>query len=90
MATGCERSGRRTQSLLESAGVTVIVTPYSFAPPRSWPIAWRNQFFVFDALEAIHAITDPHDLIMLLDSDVVWTALELTDAVWAGSVPRAR
>ena len=32
--------------------------------------------------EVIHAITDPHDLIMLLDSDVVWTALERTDAVW--------
>ena len=73
---------RRTHSLLEAAGVTSLVSPYTLMPPPLWPIAWRNQFFVIDALEALNRATEPDDLITLFDSDVVWVARERTGALW--------
>ncbi len=71
------------RTMLELLRVTLHVRPYSFSPPSDWPAAWRNQFFVFDALEALVSAAAPDDLIMLLDSDVVWSNSERTPRLWS-------
>ena len=70
-------------AMLEFLRVTFYVRPYSFSPPSDWPAAWRNQFFVFDALDALVSAAAPEDLIMLLDSDVVWSNSERTQQLWS-------
>jgi hypothetical protein len=73
---------RDVRAMLERAGVELRVCPYSFAPPSGWPTTWRNQFFVFDALEVLAAIAASDDAILLLDSDIVWSGSERTAALW--------
>ena len=70
-------------ALLDSVRVSTQVAEYTFSPPRTWPEAWRNQFFVFDALGVLAASSSADDSIVLLDSDVVWTCSERTGGLWS-------
>lgn len=63
-------------------GVDTEVLPYTFAPPQTWPAGWRNQFFVFDVLQALGRSLDPSDLAVVLDSDVVWA--DAAASMWEG------
>ncbi|WP_347058998.1 hypothetical protein ABC795_01240 [Blastococcus sp. HT6-30] len=58
----------------------MTVVDYSYAPPSTWNAAWRNQFFVYDALVEIERWlkTDTSSAV-LLDSDVVWTGFAVDD-----------
>ncbi len=77
------RVAAEVSSILTQLGVIVRVQPYSFAPPTTWAPAWRNQFFVFDALDVLTSMASAHDLVLLLDSDVVWSGSDLTPAMWS-------
>jgi hypothetical protein len=70
-------------ALFESVRVTTRVCGYTFSPPRTWPQAWRNQFFVLDALGELAAASSSNDSIVLLDCDVVWSCSERTRVLWS-------
>jgi hypothetical protein len=65
-------------------GVRCEVLDYSFAPPTTWPPAWRNQFFVLDALVALSDMSSSDDDVVLLDSDIVWSGGAPSTALWEG------
>jgi hypothetical protein len=68
--------------LLDRLDVRRVVLDYTYAPPDTWPEAWRNQFFVLDVLADLAATLEPHDLAMVLDSDVVWSGAGRVDDLW--------
>ena len=57
---------------LDRLGVEVVRLAYTFQPPEGYFGAWRNQFYVFDAVRWLAAETADDDVAMLLDSDCVW------------------
>lgn len=73
---------RTVHGQLGALGVELHVVPYAFAPPKAWPNAWRNQFFVFDVLADLASRTSPSDLVLVLDSDVIWSGSPSTEAMW--------
>lgn len=73
---------RQVTELLNQLGVGSEVVQYTFSPPSTWPPRWRNQFFVFDVLERLAGVGDHHDLLVLLDSDVVWSGDSRTADLW--------
>lgn len=77
------RVAAEVSSILAQLGVIVRVQPYSYAPPTTWAPAWRNQFFVLDALDVLTSMASARDLVLLLDSDVVWSGSDLTRAMWS-------
>jgi hypothetical protein len=42
-----------------------------------------EQFFVFDPLDDLATASSPHDSIVLLDCDVIWTCSERTRGLWS-------
>ncbi len=75
--TACEVAG-----LLDRLGVRRVVLEYTYAPPPSWPNAWRNQFFVLDVLADLAARLEDGDLALVLDSDIVWSGAGHVDDLW--------
>jgi hypothetical protein len=71
------RVGRMLRRLVDELHVEWAVVPYSFNPGLDWSPAWRNQFYVFDALEYLTADSAPDQATVLIDSDIViWQSLE--------------
>lgn len=64
--------GRDLGAHLDRLGVEVVRLPYTFRPPEGYYGAWRNQFYVFDAVRWLTAEVDADAVGMLLDSDCVW------------------
>ena len=64
--------GHDLGGLLRRLGVEVVPLPYTFLPPDDYFGAWRNQFYVFDAIRwlADEVVEDGGGL--LLDSDCVF------------------
>lgn len=58
--------------LLREAHVRVLEVPYTHAPPANWPAMWNNQFFVYDALQALCDFYPKPATLVLGDSDMVW------------------
>lgn len=71
-----------TARLLDRLGVRRVVLDYTYAPPPSWPDAWRNQFFVLDVLADLARSVAPADQVLVLDSDIVWTDAGRVDDLW--------
>lgn len=69
-----EVDGRPVPALLDRLGVEVVPLAYTFQPPEGHFGAWRNQFYVFDAVRwlAREGGLDGDGVAMLLDSDCVW------------------
>lgn len=74
-------AAREVGRQLDLAGVERRVITYDFAPPAS-RIAWRNQFFVFDVLRDLSRRCDDDALILILDSDIVWSADTSAGKLW--------
>jgi hypothetical protein len=67
--------GISTEDWLQSHNVSIIRrVPLSRITPEGFWGAWRNQFYVFDALQALGKRYPEADVFVLLDSDCVWMA----------------
>ncbi len=58
---------------LKEHGVEVIVTPFTFKPPRGFHGSWRNQFYEFDIFNYIAGNSADEDLHLILDCDCIIT-----------------
>lgn len=77
------RTAQVVDDLLGALEVSRRVVPCEFAPPRTWHANWRNQFYVFDALNALNEQMRRDDLAVLLDSDMVWTRTLRARLLWS-------
>lgn len=73
---------RETVRLLTDLGVELRRVDYTHAPPATWQDAWRNQFYVLDAIGELASAVADSDQMVLLDSDIVWTGLPATEELW--------
>jgi hypothetical protein len=73
---------RQTARILGDLGVERRRVDYTHAPPPTWQPAWRNQFYVLDALRDLAGAMAESDRMVLLDSDMVWTGLPATEELW--------
>ncbi|WP_412068479.1 hypothetical protein [Rubrivirga sp. IMCC43871] len=64
--------GQPMAPFLDRLGVEIVRLDYSFQPPEGYYGAWRNQFYVFDAIRDLAERTPDDGVAMLLDSDCVW------------------
>lgn len=76
------RTAGDVAALLDRLEVRRVVLDYTYAPPPSWPDAWRNQFFVLDVLADLAQTLADDDLLVVLDSDVVWSGAGCVDDLW--------
>ncbi len=71
------RIGHMLRRLVDELSVEWAAVPYTFNPGLGWSPAWRNQFYVFDALQYLSADGAPDRATVLIDSDIViWRSLE--------------
>ena len=64
--------GHDLAALLGRWGVETVRLDYTFRPPEGYWGAWRNQFYVFDAVRWLAGRLDDDAVGMVLDSDCVW------------------
>jgi ABC-type amino acid transport substrate-binding protein len=76
------RTAQEVGALLDRLGVRRVVLDYTYAPPPTWPDAWRNQFFVLDVLADLAEVLADDDVLVVLDSDVVWSGAGRVDDLW--------
>lgn len=80
--THASQVAAEVRALLQRLGVEVITLPYHHEPPRSWPAAWRNQFFVLDVLTWAADELTSEDRLLVLDSDVVFSGSPRMRGLW--------
>jgi|GEM_PF-125306 len=70
-------------AFLDGLGVEVVPLPLTYHTPEGYYGAWRNQFYVFDAVAHLAGRLADDDRCVLLDSDCVWvrSADALAEAV---------
>ena len=64
--------GHDLGAFLDRLGVEVVRSAYTFQPPEGYFGAWRNQFYVFDAVRHLAGRLADDAVGMVLDSDCVW------------------
>jgi len=74
--------GGKVIQLLSELNVEIIELKYKYAPAAQQK-KWRNQFFVLDVIEYLILNSKIEDLILILDSDIVWTGNGDNKAFWA-------
>ena len=73
--------GGKVMQLLSHLNVEIIQIEYKYAPATEQK-KWRNQFFVLDVIEYLTKNSNLEDLILILDSDIVWTGNGDNNAFW--------
>lgn len=57
---------------LERLGAETVRLGNTHLPPEGYYEGWRNQFYVFDAIEHLAGRAAPEDHVFLLDTDCLW------------------
>jgi hypothetical protein len=65
--------GQDFQALLKSLGVEIKVLTSITRPPKDYYGAWSTQFIVFDVLEELKKLSQPEDVVIILDSDCIFS-----------------
>ena len=66
---------------LDQVGVEIVLVGYTFLPPKE-QLNWRNQFYVLDVLVYLSSRILFNDLVLIMDSDIIWTGSESTGELW--------
>lgn len=72
---------RKTLQILEDLSVEIRVIQFTYARLAKQD-AWKNQFFVLDILSDLSERLAPRDIMVLLDSDVVWLNVKKDFDIW--------
>jgi len=72
---------KKLTSILQQIGVEFIVLSYTHIPPIEQK-QWRNQFFVIDVLQHLSINVTNEDLVLIMDSDIIWSGDSRTQSFW--------
>ena len=66
---------------LDRLGVEVIIIPFTFNVSSSVGL-WKNQFFVLDVIRFAYLNWSTENLLVILDSDIIWNPRVNSDGFW--------
>lgn len=79
--TNASKVSREVLSSLNDLGVEIILIPFTFGKSLTNQL-WKNQFFVLDVIKFAHANWSANNLLLILDSDIIWNPYVSSEKFW--------
>lgn len=80
--TNSSKVSKQVEEGLIKLGVEIVVIPFTFNVNSSVSL-WKNQFFVLDIIKFAYWNWSSQNLLLILDSDIIWNPKVNPDDFWA-------
>jgi hypothetical protein len=81
-STNASKVSKEVEERLIQLGVEIIVIPFTFGTSPTTNL-WKNQFFVLDAIKYAYTNWCSNNLLLILDSDIIWNPHVDSEKFWA-------